>query len=94
VVVDDDIDVFNEAEVMWAVTTRMNADRDIFIVPDAYVCELDPSAYDITGRTNRGAMNAKWAIDATKPVGLPFQERADVPETVWKNMDLDSYFKG
>ena len=91
VVVDDDIDVYNEAEVMWAVATRMQADRDIFIVPDAYVCELDPSAYDIADRAKRGYVNAKWAIDATKPVGIEFQERADVPVEVWRDMDLGKY---
>lgn len=94
IVVDDDIDVFNEAEVMWAVCTRVQADRDVFIVPDAYVCELDPSAYSIKGRAERGSINAKWAIDATKPVDLPFQARADVPEAIWKNMRLEDYLEG
>lgn len=91
IVVDDDVDVFNEMEVMWAVITRVQADRDIFVVPDAYVCELDPSAYDIADRAKRGYVNAKWAIDATKPVGIEFQERADVPESVWKHMNLRDY---
>lgn len=93
IVVDEDIDVFNEAEVMWAVCTRVQPDRDVFTIPDAYVCELDPSAYSIKGRTERGYMNAKWAIDATKPVDLPFQERADVPEEVWKNIKLEDYLE-
>ena len=68
------INVYNEAEVMWAVATRIQPDRDVVIIPDAYVCELDPSAYDIKGRNVRGYMNSKWFIDATKPHGLPFQE--------------------
>jgi len=93
VVVDEDINVFDEAEVMWAVCTRVQADRDVFIVPDAYVCELDPSAYSIKGREQRGFLNSKWAIDATKPVDLPFQERADVPEEIWKNMRLEDYLE-
>ena len=29
IVVDDDIDVFDESDVMWAVATRMQADRDL-----------------------------------------------------------------
>jgi UbiD family decarboxylase len=91
IVVDDDINIYNEAEVMWAVATRIQPDRDVVIIPDAYVCELDPSSYDIKGRNIRGYMNAKWFIDATKPYGLPFQERAEVPESVWKNMNLDEY---
>ncbi len=78
---------------MWAVCTRVQAHRDVFTVPDAYVCELDPSAYSVQGLTERGALNAKWAIDATKPVDLPFQERADVPDEVWKNMRLEDYIE-
>ena len=91
IIVDDDIDVFDETQVMWAVATRVQADRDVFVIPDAYVCELDPSAYDVADRSKRGYLNAKWAIDATKPVGLPFQERSDVPEQAWKNLNLDDY---
>jgi 2,5-furandicarboxylate decarboxylase 1 len=92
IIVDDDINVFNEAEVMWAVATRVQADKDLIVIPESYVCELDPSAYDITNRTERGYLNAKWIIDATKPVGLPFQHRADVPEEIWRNIRLDDYF--
>jgi 2,5-furandicarboxylate decarboxylase 1 len=93
IVVDDDIDIFSEAEVMWAVCTRVQAQRDVFVVPDAYVCELDPSAYSVKSMTERGFLNAKWAIDATKPVDLPFQERADVPDEVWRNMKLEDYLE-
>jgi 2,5-furandicarboxylate decarboxylase 1 len=91
VLVDDDINVYNEAEVMWAVATRVQADRDVIIIPESYVCELDPSGYAITDRTQSGYLNAKWIIDATKPVGLPFQHRADVPEDVWRNIRLEDY---
>jgi len=91
VIVDDDIDVTNESEVWWAVTTRIQADKAIFMVPDAYVSELDPSAYSIKDRTRRDYLNTKWAIDATKPVGLPFEERADVPEAAWTKINLDDY---
>jgi len=91
IVVDDDIDIYDEAEVMWAVATRTQPARDVIIIPEAYVCELDPSAYSIQGRHTRGYMNDKWIIDATKPFGLPFQERAEVPDDVWKNIDLDDY---
>ena len=93
VVVDEDIDPHNEAEVMWAVATRVQADRDVITIPESYTVELDPSAYSIVDRAQRGALNAKWIIDATKPVGLPFQERSTVPEEVWKDMNLDEYLE-
>ena len=93
IVVDDDIDIYNEAEVMWAVATKVQPDKDVIIIPDMYLMELDPSAYSVTGRTERGYMNARWLIDATKPDGMPFPPRGDVPEDVWKDMNLDEYLQ-
>ncbi|MFQ5802598.1 MAG: UbiD family decarboxylase [Candidatus Methylomirabilales bacterium] len=61
VVVDDDIDVFDEEQVLWAVATRMQADRDVFIVGGSMGTLLDPSATD--------AVSAKMGIDATRPLG-------------------------
>ncbi|MFQ5857817.1 MAG: UbiD family decarboxylase [Anaerolineae bacterium] len=61
VVVDDDIDVFDEEQVLWAVATRMQANRDVFIADEAMGTLLDPSATD--------AITAKMGIDATRPLG-------------------------
>ncbi|HSR09811.1 MAG TPA: UbiD family decarboxylase domain-containing protein, partial [Thermodesulfobacteriota bacterium] len=61
VVVDDDVDVFNESEVMWAVSTRFQAEADLVVVPGAMGVILDPSASD-QGVTSR------MGIDATKPL--------------------------
>jgi len=94
VIVDDDIDPYNETQVMWAVATRVRADKDVMIIPESYTCELDPTAYSIEDETKNGALNAKWIIDATKPVGLPFQTLADVPEEVWRSVDLSEFFPG
>ena len=35
IVVDEDVDIHNPAEVEWAVATRFQADRDLVIVPQA-----------------------------------------------------------
>ena len=61
VVVDDDVDVFDEREVLWAVATRMQADRDLSVIPNAMGAILDPSTRD--GAT------AKVIVDATRPLG-------------------------
>ena len=61
VVVDDDVDIFDEQQVLWAIATRMQANRDVFIVDEAMGTLLDPSATD--------AITAKMGIDATKPLG-------------------------
>ena len=68
IVVDDDIDVFDESDVMWAVATRMQADRDLVVIAGSLGAMLDPSADD------RG-LTAKLGIDATRPFGQPFAEK-------------------
>jgi 2,5-furandicarboxylate decarboxylase 1 len=93
VVVDEDINPYNEAEVMWAVATRVQADRDVIVIPETYVVELDPSAYELGDRNQPGYLNAKWMIDATKPIGVPYQERSTVPREVWENMRLEDYLE-
>jgi 2,5-furandicarboxylate decarboxylase 1 len=93
VVVDEDINPYNEAEVMWAVATRVQADRDVIVIPETYVVELDPSAYELGDRNKPGALNAKWMIDATKPVGVPYQERSSVPREAWENLRLEDYLE-
>ena len=70
-VVDDDVDVFDEGDVLWAVATRMQADRDVFIVPNMMGAVLDPST--------RAGTTAKMAIDATRPLGA-YPRRHTLPD--------------
>ncbi len=72
VVVDDDIDVFDESDVLWAVATRMQADRDLVTIGGSLGALLDPSADE------RG-VTAKLGIDATRPFGEPFAEKLVMP---------------
>jgi UbiD family decarboxylase len=65
IVVDDDVDVFDESDVLWAVATRMQADRDLVTIAGSLGALLDPSADE------RG-VTAKLGIDATRPFGEPF----------------------
>ena len=60
VAVDEDVDVFDEEEVLWAMATRFQADTDMFMVPDVFCNRLDPSSRD--------GMSAKLALDATAPL--------------------------
>ncbi len=68
VVVDEDIDVFNGADVEWAIATRVQADRDVVTVPDLRAKPLDPSLRITPGIT---PVTAKMGIDATIPDDLP-----------------------
>ena len=91
VIVDEDIDINSDADVLWAIATRTQPDRATFFVQDAAVSRLDPASYSIWSRWEKDTMNTKWAIDATKPVEAPFEERADVPRELWENLNLDEY---
>ena len=71
VCVDEDIDVFNEADVLWALATRFQADTDLFVVPNVLCNRLDPSSID--------GMAAKLGLDATKPLAWN-AERISLPE--------------
>ncbi len=59
IVVDEDVDPFDDQAVEWAVATRFQADRDLVVMEGARGSSLDPSA---------GATTAKMGIDATKPM--------------------------
>ena len=59
VVVEEDINIYDPNDVEWAIATRVQPDRDIYIFPDQIGSSLDPSADQITRKT------AKWGIDAT-----------------------------
>lgn len=60
VAVDDDVDVYNEEDVLWALATRFQADTDMFMVPKVFCNRLDPSSVD--------GMSAKLGLDATAPL--------------------------
>ncbi len=60
IVVDEDIDIRNPHDVEYALATRMEASRDLFIVPDARGHEYI--------RIGRNGIRAKVGIDATVPL--------------------------
>ncbi len=68
-VVDDDIDVFDDMDVEWAVATRFQGHKGLVIVENARGSSLDPSAEETT---------TKMGIDATKPVGAEGFDRVKV----------------
>ena len=84
VIVDDDIDVFDESDVLWALATRMQADRDLVVLSGSLGAILDPSA-------TREGLTAKLGIDATRPFGQPFAEKLVMSDdrTAWARALLD-----
>ena len=61
-VVDEDIDIYNPAEVEWAMATRFQADRDLVLLERETGSSLDPSAEAGTHLTS------KVGFDLTRPL--------------------------
>lgn len=79
IIVDEDVDIYNPADVMWALSNRVVPERDIFYVPNAQGHELDPCSDE------RG-VQTKMGIDATLPEESRCLERVRYPR-----VDLKQY---
>ena len=88
-IVDDDIDVFDLVDVEWAVATRVQADRDVLIVPNARAKPLDPSLpLPILGKI---PTTAKMGIDATIPENIPADRYKRIVYFNQGKVDLKDY---
>lgn len=61
IAVDDDIDIHDDENVLWALATRMQPDERIMVLPKLMCNVLDPSSHD--------GLSSKLLIDATLPLG-------------------------
>jgi len=69
IVVDDDVDIFNMNDVMWAIATRVRAEKDILLIPGCKGAIIDPTSDPQTFTLT------KMGIDATRPADKDFAER-------------------
>ena len=79
ILVDEDVEPFNLPQVMWAISTKVNAAGDLVDIPNLSVLELDPGSQP-------AGITHKMIIDATTPVdpdnrGHYSQPVTDLPET-------------
>ena len=70
VVVDDDIDVADLDEVVWAMSTRCDPARDIDVIAGTWGSKLDPMLVE-----GAPPYNSRAVIDACRP----FERRATFP---------------
>ncbi|MEE8392186.1 MAG: UbiD family decarboxylase [Anaerolineae bacterium] len=85
VVVDTDVDIYDSADVEWAIATRFQADRDLVIFTDQPSSSLDPSATKVPGQKAR---TAKMGLDATAPLG---EARREYERARYEPVDLSLY---
>jgi vanillate/4-hydroxybenzoate decarboxylase subunit C len=61
IIVDADVDPFNLAQVMWAISVKVNPSGDVVIIPNLSENLLDPACQP-------SGMSSKMIIDATTPI--------------------------
>lgn len=76
VIVDDDVDPSNLADVMWAITTRCEPSEQLDIVRGAWSSALDPRIAP-AARARGQTSHSKMIIDAC----IPFEMKAEYPKT-------------
>ncbi|MBI2371877.1 MAG: UbiD family decarboxylase [Deltaproteobacteria bacterium] len=81
VVVDEDIDVFNESDVIWSVVTNVNPDRDVDVVRNSATVFTTAMGY------------TKLVIDATRPLDVPFPAPMRVPEDAMRKIRVEDWVK-
>ncbi len=85
VVVDTDVDLYDAADVEWAIATRFQADQDLVVLADQPGSSLDPSGSQAPGQKSR---TAKMGLDATAPRG---EARGSYERVAYRAVDLNQY---
>jgi 4-hydroxy-3-polyprenylbenzoate decarboxylase len=92
VVVDEDIDVRDWAEVIWAITTRMDPVRDTLLVENTPIDYLD-FASPVSGLGGKMGLDAtnKWPGETTREWGTPIVMNDEIKSRVddmWDDLGL------
>lgn len=78
IAVDEDVDIYNPWEIFWALSNRVNPERDVIVIPHERIHPLDISAPNIDrSEVTVMRVGGKMAIDATKPALWRTKERAE-----------------
>jgi len=91
-VTDDDVDVRDWKEVMWALTTRVDPARDTLLVENTPIDYLD-FASPVSGLGSKMGIDAtnKWPGETTREWGTPIVMDANVKarvDALWKDLGL------
>jgi UbiD family decarboxylase len=84
-IVDTDVDIYDPAQVEWAVATRFQADRDLYVYANQPGSSLDPSGVHVPGRKS---LTAKMGLDCTIPWGA---DRSAFERGEYGRVELSNY---
>lgn len=89
-VFEEDVDIFDDSQILWAFGTRTQLDQDMIVVPGASGSPLDPSCSEF-------GLGTKVGFDCTRPcppeAGLPplFSPVLSIPEEVSRGVKVEDH---
>jgi 2,5-furandicarboxylate decarboxylase 1 len=91
VVVDADVDVFDETQVLWAVHTYIDPAESVRVLkvepgPDRRLAFVPRAGFGTTNWADR-----KVLVDATRPTNFAFGSRSEIPQEVMERVRLADY---
>lgn len=92
IVVDDDVDIRNWQEVIWAMTTRVDPARDLTLVENTPIDYLD-FASPVSGLGSKMGIDAtnKWPGETTREWGTPITMPSSVKkrvDAIWRELGI------
>jgi UbiD family decarboxylase len=75
IAVDEDVDMYNAEEVLWAISARCDPQTDVWVHPGSRLHPLDVSIPQIGDEYTVMRVGGKLAIDATRPPTWRKKER-------------------
>ena len=88
ILVDEDVDIFDTNDVLWAMTTRMQADVDLVTIPGVRCHPLDPSNDPACSWSIRDhGIACKTIYDAT----IPFNQKARFQRAKFMEVDVKKF---
>jgi 4-hydroxy-3-polyprenylbenzoate decarboxylase len=92
IVVDDDIDVRNWQDVIWAMTTRMDPARDTVMIENTPIDYLD-FASPVASLGSKMGLDAtnKWQGETTREWGTPITMTTEIKQkidAIWDELDI------
>ena len=91
ILVDEDVDIFDLSDVMWAMTTRYQGDTSTVFIPGVRCHPLDPSSDPAFDRSSRDhGIACKTIFDCT----VPFELKDLFQRARFKEVDVQRFIPG
>ena len=97
IAIDEDMDPTDLRHIIWSMTTRVHAERDVTLIPNTRVFALDKISPVAASGNILHRVGTKWMIDATLPVEAKAASRNVFEAAMPKNLDavnLDDFLPG